>query len=173
MALAGVHFRTGSLISKGKRVLSDIVHRFGTLNVVDDNAGCFGSRPAWQGPCLIMFGSFVVYVATEIECNYPELVVTAEDPPSVCAIRGQPIDGTAGCVEVLATVGPSQVFEDPEDPESPPRARSARHPLEREENMTDLAGASGVVLQEAIERLGMPISASADQIGRASCRERV
>ena len=41
-------------------------------------------------------------------------------------------------------------MEDPEDPESPPRARSARHP------------ASGAVLQEAIERLGMPILASAD-----------
>ena len=68
-ALARVFFRTGSLITSGKHVISGIVHRFGTLNVISDNAGCFGDRPLSRNGCLVMFGSFVVYVATEVECK--------------------------------------------------------------------------------------------------------
>ena len=164
-ALAGVHFRTGSLVAKGKRVLSGLVHRFGTLNVIDDNAGCFGNNPVCLDPCLMMFGSFMVYVATKTECNYPELVVTAEDPPSVCAIRGQRIDRSASCAEVMVTTVPAGqgAIEDPEDPDSsPPRTRSARFPLERVQNQTNQAGPSGAALQDTIDRLGMPILASAN-----------
>ena len=38
-ALAGVFIRTGALIASGERVLCGLVHRFGSLNVVSDNAG--------------------------------------------------------------------------------------------------------------------------------------
>ena len=37
----------------------------------------------------MMLGSYEVYVATEVVCKYPERVHVAEDPPVVCAARGQ------------------------------------------------------------------------------------
>ena len=67
-ALAGVHFQTGSLVTAGKSVVCDLVHRFGMMNVIRDNAGCFGDRPLSQNGCLVKFGSFEVYVATEVVC---------------------------------------------------------------------------------------------------------
>ena len=158
-ALAGVHFRTGSLVAAGKRVVCGLVHRFGTLNVISDNAGYFGNRPLSRNGCLVKFGDFVVYVATEVVCKYPERVHVAEDPPSVRAIRGQRIDRPADCAEVMVTLQVPAglgVLEDPEDPDTSPRpARSARFPLEREPNRVDVTEPSDRALQATIERLGM------------------
>ena len=68
-ALAGVFIRTGSLLASGERVVCGLVHRFGALNFISDNAGCFGDRPLPRNGCLIMFGAYEVYVATEIYTN--------------------------------------------------------------------------------------------------------
>ena len=88
-ALAGVFIRTGSIIASGERVVSGLVHRLGSLNFISDNVGCFGSRPMPRNGCLVNFGMFEVYVATEFVCKYPEQVLVAEDPPAVCAARGR------------------------------------------------------------------------------------
>ena len=64
--LAGVFIRTGCLLASGKRVVYGLVHRFGTLNFISDNAGCFGDRPLPRNGCLITFGEYEVYVATEL-----------------------------------------------------------------------------------------------------------
>ena len=42
-ALAGVHIRAGLLIASGERVLSSLVQRLGSLDFVNDNAGCFAN----------------------------------------------------------------------------------------------------------------------------------
>ena len=49
-----------------------LVHRFGSLNVISDNAGCFGGRPLPRNGCLVEFGGLTVYVTTEVVCRYPE-----------------------------------------------------------------------------------------------------
>ena len=67
--LAGVFIRVGSLIDSGECVVCGLVLRFGSLNVISDNAGCFGSRPLPRNGCLIEFGGLTVYVATEIVCR--------------------------------------------------------------------------------------------------------
>ena len=54
--------------------------------------------------CLIMFGSFVVYVATEVACRYPERALEAEDPPAICAIRGQRLACSTDCAEVMVVI---------------------------------------------------------------------
>ena len=102
-ALAGVFIRTGSFIASGERVLCGLVHRFGSLNVVSDNAGCFGSRPLPRNGCLIEFGSLTIYVATEVPCRFPERVQVAADPPAVCAARGRRTARPASCAEVMMT----------------------------------------------------------------------
>src|SRR3954470_19055860 len=44
--LDGVFIRTGNIIAKtGERVYSGLIQRFGALNFVSDNAGCFGTKP--------------------------------------------------------------------------------------------------------------------------------
>ena len=51
-----------------------LVHRFGSLNVVSDNAGCFGNRPLPRNGCLIDFGVLTVYVTIEVPYWFPERV---------------------------------------------------------------------------------------------------
>ena len=60
----------------------------GSQNALIDSTGCFRNKPVPRNGCLIMFGSFVVYIATEVARRYPELVLVAEDPPAVCAVHG-------------------------------------------------------------------------------------
>ena len=147
-ALAGVHFRTGSLVTAGKRVVCGLVHRFGMISVISDNAGCLGDKPLSRNGCLVKFGSFEVYVATEVVCKYPKIVLVADDPPAVCAVRGQRITRPADCAEVMMTLGVPVGAAAIEDPEESPRTyRGSRPPLERPQNHAE--------------------------IGRASCRERV
>ena len=102
-ALAGVFIRTGSIIASGERVVSGLVHRLGSLNFIDDNAGCFGSRPMPRNGCLVLFGTFEIYVATEFVCKYPEQVLVAEDPPAVFAARGRCITRPGSCAEIMMT----------------------------------------------------------------------
>ena len=102
-ALAGVFIRTGSLLTSGERVVCGLVHRFGALNFISDNAGCFGDRPLPRHGCLVTFGDYEVYVATELSCSFPEHVLVAADPPAVCAARGWRITRPVSCAEVMMT----------------------------------------------------------------------
>ena len=74
-ALAGVSVRTGS--SSAERVVCGLVHRFGSFDFVTDNAGDFGGRAMTEGGTVLSFGAHLVYVATVIDREYPELVHVA------------------------------------------------------------------------------------------------
>ena len=87
-ALAGVFIRTGSILSSGERVVCGLAQQFGSLCFIDDNAGCFASRPLPASGSIIAFGGHQVFGATELPRMYPAKVHVAEDPPSVCVIRG-------------------------------------------------------------------------------------
>ena len=160
LALAGVFIRTGSVIASGERVVCGLVHRFGSLNVISDNAGCFGDRPLPRNGCLIEFGGLTVYVATEIVCRYPERVQVPADPPAVCAARGRRTARPASCVEVMMTApgtGVGKAMAGDADTGSK-SARPGRPPLERPENRTTQASTSSVPvmpspLQDVIEKL--------------------
>jgi hypothetical protein len=67
----GVFFRTGLTITTGERVASGLVWRFGSLDCVSDNAGCFADRPFPAGGSIISFGEHDVYVATVAPPRYP------------------------------------------------------------------------------------------------------
>ncbi|KAK1609497.1 hypothetical protein QYE76_033170 [Lolium multiflorum] len=68
---AGVFIRTGLTTTTGERVASGLVWRFGSLDCVSDNAGCFADRPFPAGGNIISFGGFDVYVATVAPPRYP------------------------------------------------------------------------------------------------------
>ena len=102
-ALAGVFIRTGSLLASGERVVCGLVHRFGALNFISDNVGCFGDKSLPRNGCLINFGAYKVYVATEVSCSFSEHVLTAADPPAVYAARGRRITRPMSCAEVMMT----------------------------------------------------------------------
>ena len=95
--------RTGSIITSGERVLCGLAQQFGTLCFIDDNAGCFGGRPLPANGSILSFGELQVFVATELPREYPAKVFVAEDPPSVCAVRGQRNARPATYAEVLMT----------------------------------------------------------------------
>ena len=103
-ALAGVHIRTGFLTTSGERVVSGLVQRLGSLDFVNDNAGCFanGGRFPKNGR-IIEFGSHRVYLGTVPEPRYPSLVLVVLDPPRSAAARGSRSDRAAGSVEVMMT----------------------------------------------------------------------
>ena len=75
----------------------------GILNFISDNAGCFGDKPLPRNGCLVTFGDYEVYVATELSCSFPEHVLVAVDPPAVCAARGRRIARPVSCAEVMMT----------------------------------------------------------------------
>ena len=88
-ALAGVFIRTGSLIYSGEHMLYGLVHRFGSLNVVSDNAGCFGSRPLPRNGCLIDFGALTVYAGFPKGCRLVQIL-----PQSAQLVCNSPTFGT-------------------------------------------------------------------------------
>src|SRR3954471_3044863 len=89
--LDGVFIRTGNIIAKtGERVYSGLIQRFGVLNFVSDNTGCFGTKPFPRGGRFIKFGEHQVYVAVRMEHAYPEHVVLAPDPPPTL-VTGKPL----------------------------------------------------------------------------------
>ncbi|KAK1647766.1 hypothetical protein QYE76_065571 [Lolium multiflorum] len=78
---AGVFIRTGLTITTGERVASGLVWRFGSLDCVSDNAGCFADRPFPAGGSIISFGGHDVYVATVAPPRYPRQVLRCASPP--------------------------------------------------------------------------------------------
>ena len=145
-ALAGVFFRTGNVIASGERVVSGLVHRLGSLSIIIDNAGCFGSRPLPAGGSFINFGEHRVYVATVSVRRYPDKVHVAADPPAFRVARGRRSARPASCVEVMMTgpVAGSGIGKGtaPEPLLESRPTRTARPPLERLENLTGHIGTS-------------------------------
>ncbi|KAK1664445.1 hypothetical protein QYE76_052604 [Lolium multiflorum] len=98
---AGVSIRTG-LTTTGERVASGLVWRFGSLDCVSDNAGCFADRPFPAGGNIISFGGFDVYVATVAPPRYPREIVRCASPPPGA---GASLTTAGPCImqEVMAT----------------------------------------------------------------------
>ncbi|KAK1683387.1 hypothetical protein QYE76_044235 [Lolium multiflorum] len=78
---AGVFIRTGLTTTTGERVASGLIWRFGSLDCISDNAGCFADRPFPAGGNIISFGGFDVYVATVAPPRYPREIVRCASPP--------------------------------------------------------------------------------------------
>ncbi|KAK1665249.1 hypothetical protein QYE76_053408 [Lolium multiflorum] len=99
---AGVSIRTGLTTTTGERVASGLVWRFGSLDCVSDNAGCFADRPFPAGGNIISFGGFDVYVATVAPPRYPREIVRCASPPPGA---GASLTTTGPCImqEVMAT----------------------------------------------------------------------
>lgn len=172
-ALAGVSFRTGNVIDFGRRVLSGLVASLGSFSIVIDTTGCFSSKPLPTNGCLIRFGALDVYVATEIACSYPEQVLVAKDPPSVCAVRGQRSTRPVSCAEVMmagstAGAGKSAAGKGEAGKTAAKIVRSAKPVLEKPGSKDrDQAGTSEMPirpspLEVVIEKLAMPVVTGAD-----------
>src|SRR3954464_12152638 len=72
--LDGVFIRTGNIIAKtGERISSGLIQRFGVLNFVSDNAGCFGTKPFPRGGRFVKFRDHQVDVVVRVECVYPSV----------------------------------------------------------------------------------------------------
>ncbi|KAK1651505.1 hypothetical protein QYE76_069310 [Lolium multiflorum] len=99
---AGVFIRTGLTTTTGERVASGLIWRFGSLDCVSDNAGCFADRPFPAGGNIISFGGFDVYVATVAPPRYPREIVRCASPPPGA---GASLTTTGPCImqEVMAT----------------------------------------------------------------------
>jgi len=169
-ALAGVEIRTGSVIaSSGERVVSGLVQRFGSLDFVSDNLGCFGSMPFPRGGSFINFGAHQVYVAVRAAPVYPEKVHVAADPPAMRgAARGRLTASPVSSAEVLMTAPGADAGGGGAGKLGMPAkaTRSRGPPLERTENLAGGAGttadpATPTVLQAAIDRLKAPVDADA------------
>ncbi|KAK1626781.1 hypothetical protein QYE76_001096 [Lolium multiflorum] len=78
---AGVFIRTGLTITTGEQVASGLIWRFGSLDCVSDNAGCFADRPFPAGGSIISFGGHDVYIATVAPPRYPRQVLRCASPP--------------------------------------------------------------------------------------------
>ncbi|KAK1692123.1 hypothetical protein QYE76_008820 [Lolium multiflorum] len=152
----GVSFRTGLTTATGERVASGLIWRFGSLDCVSDNAGCFADRPFPAGGSIISFGGHDVYVATVAPPRYPRQVLRCASPPPGA---GASNNFTGPCVtqEVMAT-----------GDENTNRTTRVRGPhLER--NADGGASASGPKappppsrLEEARAKLRTPLTAGAD-----------
>ena len=179
-ALVGVFIRTGSIIASGERVLCGLAQQFGTLCFVDDNAGCFGSRPLPANETVLSFGELQIFVATELPREYPAKALVAKDPPSVYAVRGQRNARPATCAEVLvaapvvgaggAGVGAgadaeAHAEDGDEDDGLERHPRGSRFPLERvvpAEGGPSRASKQASSINRTIAKLHQPIPAGAD-----------
>jgi hypothetical protein len=81
-AATGVLFWTGSFTTSGECIASGLVQRFGSLDCITDNAGCFADAAFPKGGSIIHFGDHHVYVVVVSE-EYPSEVLTLSDPPPV------------------------------------------------------------------------------------------
>ncbi|KAK1683164.1 hypothetical protein QYE76_044012 [Lolium multiflorum] len=95
---AGVFIRTGLTTTTGERVASGLIWRFGSLDCISDNAGCFADRPFPAGGNIISFGGFDVYVATVAPPCYPreiEVMATGDDAGDKSTrVRGPELERT-------------------------------------------------------------------------------
>ncbi|KAK1607902.1 hypothetical protein QYE76_031575 [Lolium multiflorum] len=98
----GVFIRMGLTITTGERVASGLIWRFGSLDCVSDNAGCFADRPFPAGGNVISFGGFDVYVATVAPPRYPRKILRCASPPPGA---GASLTTASPCImqEVMAT----------------------------------------------------------------------
>ncbi|KAK1677429.1 hypothetical protein QYE76_038277 [Lolium multiflorum] len=153
---AGVFFRTGLTTTTGERVASGLIWRFGSLDCVSDNAGCFADRPFPAGGIIIAFGGHDVYVATVAPSRYPRQVLRCASPPPGAGAGG---NFTNSCTvqEVMTTAA--------ENVDKTTRVRGPA--LER----TGAGGASGSGpkqpqppsrLDEVQAKLSSPLTAGAD-----------
>ena len=162
--LGRVFIRTGNIITKtGERVYSSLIQRFGALNFVSDNAGCFGTKPFPRGGIFINFGEHQVYIAVRVESAYPERVVLAPDPPAVPVTRK---------LHQLISMEVMMIAPNPAAPpialvvnenakggnheETPKSTRIAKVLLEKPENIARSKRAKE--LQDAIDKLAEPVA---------------
>lgn len=139
-ALAGVFIRTGSFFATGERVVSSLVHRFGSLGFINKNAPL---------PCagrFINFGMHEVYVTIDSPCRYLEQVVVAKDSTTVCTVRGQHVDCPADRVEVMVTAHGVDAGKGVAESGAVPSksGRTEKFPLEKPDNVVAQAGTSAL-----------------------------
>jgi hypothetical protein len=113
---AGVFFRTGLIITTGEQVASGLIWRFGSLDCVSDNAGCFADRPFPAGGSIISFGQHDVYVAAIAPPRYPQQVLRCASPPpgagasntlaSPCVVQEVMATGDENATRTTRTRGP-------------------------------------------------------------------
>jgi hypothetical protein len=65
-----------------------LIWRFGSLDCVSDNAGCFVDRPFPAGGSIIAFGGHDVYVTTVASPRYPRQVLRCASPPPGAGASG-------------------------------------------------------------------------------------
>jgi hypothetical protein len=83
-------------------VVSGLVYRLGSLDFINDNAGCFANGGCYpQNGRIIEFGSHRIYLDTVKERQYPSPVLVAPDPPRSSAAHGPRSDRAADSLEVL------------------------------------------------------------------------
>ena len=164
VALVGVHIRTGSDIrASGERIVSGLVQRWGSLEFVSDNAGCFGNAPPPRDGIFLNLGSHRIYIAKTVPCRYPAQVCTAADPPLSGASGGRHRDSSVTYAEVLMTApaanagkGPATATED----STSKRQRWA--PKEKQLAGTSQMPAKANQIHRTIEKLATPVTAGAD-----------
>jgi hypothetical protein len=147
-------------------VVSGLVQRLGSLDLVNDNVGCFanGGRFPKNGR-IIEFDSHRIYLGTVPEHRYPSLVLVASDPPRSSAARGPRSDRAAGSVEVMmAGAGGTSKGPTEEGAGQTKSGRTAKPPTERDEIVADTSNAppAATPLQAAMSELATPIARNAD-----------
>ncbi|KAK1630215.1 hypothetical protein QYE76_004530 [Lolium multiflorum] len=162
-ALAGFHIRAGLFTISGERVVNGLVYRLGSLDFINNNAGCFynGGKFPKNGR-IIEFGSHRVYLATVPVRQYPSPVLVAPDPPR--SDRGLRSGCTAGSVKVLvvgaADAGKEAAAEGAGQTKS---ARMAKPPIERDQVAAGTSAAPPETpLQAAMSVLATPIAQNID-----------
>ncbi|KAK1660604.1 hypothetical protein QYE76_048763 [Lolium multiflorum] len=168
-ALAGVHIRAGLLTISGERVVSALVQRLGSLDLIDDNAGCFSNGGKFpKNGRIIEFGSLRVYYGTvpERQCLSPVLV--APDPPRSSVRSGHAVDSVEVLVVDAADAGKELAAEGAGQTRS---THTAKPPTERDQVV---AGASAAPpetpLQAAMNVLATPIARNIDPGGSGGAR---
>ena len=109
-----------------------LVCNIGAVHFVSDNVGCFAGRLFSTNGCLVIFGSFVTYVATEVVCEYPAQVLVATDPPTIAAAGGWRSARPKSCGVMMAGTTEVHTEEEAAAPEPERRGRHAKQRLERE-----------------------------------------
>ena len=171
-ALAGVHIRAGILTISGERVVSGLVQRLGSLDFVNNNAGCFvnGGKFPKNGR-IVEFGSHRVYLGTVRERQYSSPVLVAPDPPRSSAARGLHVDRAAGSVGVMMAGAGGTGKAAAEEGAGPTKfGRTAKPPTERDEFIagTSTAPPAATPLQAAMSSLATLIAVNPGNV-RSLC----
>jgi hypothetical protein len=170
-ALEGVFIRTGNKIkNSNEQVVCGLVQRFGSLDFVTNNAGCFAGRSFPANGKVMKFGDHLVYVALQQVKEYPEKVLEAADPPCVLAAQIRGAEGQKQFAEVLVngpappvqigTPAPEAVGRELVTPDAPRRGKGRKErgpPLERH-----LGSTSANPFHVSMEILKKPLQADAD-----------